>query len=245
MEIVRSSGKTVVKLKLYWAVLLFVAALVGAGYFFSGSFGERRAAIEGGFASVEEMMITHRLGLSSRAEYLAYLESYQARERRGREIKAEMNEKERIKKKGLLEEMEALEYRVQSLPPIILAPALGEVHAESAANEQFQLACQTAKEIDRAAITRGAEIDLFGPRNINEMVRSDPDSFATEEIPNPVRWDDLSGTCKAWFTVDGVYNGVRHQGYYYGIVYSFQRDDRRGVVVMRFDQREKFVNSLE
>ena len=234
-----------VKLKLYCAVLLFVAALFGAGYFLSGSFGERRAAIEGGFASVEEMMLTHRLGLGSRAEYLAYWEAHKARERKERELKAEMDEKERIKRKGLLEEVAALEHRIQSLPRIILAVAAGDTHPEPSENDQFKLACQIANEIDRLAITRGAEIDLFGPPKINEMVRNDPASFATVEISNPVRWDDLSGTCKAWFTVDGVYNGVRYQGYYYGIVYSFQRDDERGVVVMRFDQRVKFVNSLE
>ena len=45
-------------------------------------------------------------------------------------------------------------------------------------NDQFKLACQIANEIDRLAITRGAEIDLFGPPKINEMVRSDPASFA-------------------------------------------------------------------
>ena len=90
MEIVRISWNTVVKLKLYCAVLLFVAALFGAGYFLFGSFGERRAANEGGFASVEEMMLTHRLGLASRAEYLAYWEAHQARKRKEREMKAEM-----------------------------------------------------------------------------------------------------------------------------------------------------------
>jgi len=234
----------VVKVKIYCAVLA-AAVLFGVGYFLLGSFGERRAAIEGGFASVEEMMLTHRLGLGSRAEYLAYREAHQAREQKEREIKAEMDENERIKRKGLLEEMAALEHRVQSLPRIILAVAAGDTQTEPSENDQFKLACQIANEIDRLAITRGAEIDLFGPPKINEMVRSDPASFATVEISNPVRWDDLSGTCKAWFTVDGVYNGVRYQGYYYGIVYSLQRDDQRGIVVMHFDQRVKFVNSLE
>jgi hypothetical protein len=235
----------VVKLKLYCAVLLFVAALFGAGYFLFGSFGERRAANEGGFASVEEMMLTHRLGLASRAEYLAYWEAHQARKRKEREIKAEMDAKERTERRGLLEETAALEHRVQSLPRIILAVASSDVRTEPKASDQFKLACQIANEIDPLAIIRGAEIDLFGPPKINEMVRSNPASFATVEISNPVRWDDLSGTCQAWFTVDGVYNGVRYQGYYYGIVYSFQRDDQRGIIVMHFDQRAGFVNSLE
>ena len=161
------------------------------------------------------------------------------------ELKAEMDEKERIKRKGLLEEVVALEHRVQSLPRIILAAGASDTHTEPSANGEFKLACQIANEIDPLAIIRGAEIDLFGPPKINEMVRSNPASFATVEISNPVRWDDLSGTCQAWFTVDGVYNGVRYQGYYYGVVYSFQRDDQRGIIVMHFDQRAGFVNSLE
>ena len=234
-----------VKLKLYCAVLIFVAALFGAGYFLFGSFGERRAANEGGVASVEEMMLTHRLGLASRAEYLAYWKAHEARKRKEREMKAEMDAKERTERRGLLEETAALEHRVQSLPRLFLAAAASDSDTEPSANGQFKLACQIANEIDRLAITRGAEIDLFGPPKINEMVRSDPASFATVEISTPVRWDDLSGTCKAWFTVDGVYNGLRYQGYYYGIVYSLQRDDQRGIVVMHFDQRVKFVNSLE
>ena len=231
--------------KFYCAVLIFISVVLGSGYFLSGSYQERRAAMEGGFVSVEEMMLTHRLGLGSRAEYLAYHEARQMRERKEREVRTEMEEKERIKRKGVLKEMAALEHRVQSLPRVISAVTVSDAYMESEANDQFKLACQIANEVDRLAITRGAELDLFGLPKINEMVRSDPASFASVDISNPVRWDDLSHTCKAWFTVDGVYNGVRYQGYYYGIVHSFHRDDQRGIIVMNFDQNANFVNSLE
>jgi len=233
------------RVKLYCALLVFIGVVLGVGFFLSGRLEERRAAIQGGFASVEEMMLTHRLGLGSKAEYLVYYEAHQAKERKERELKAEIEEKERIKRLGVLEAAAVLERRVQSLPRIISRVGPEDNRAEAIANDQFKLACQIANKLDRLAIVRGAEANLFGSPKINEMVRANPASFATVDVSNPVRWDEVSHACNAWFTVDGVHNGVRHQGYYYGVVDAFRRDDQGDVLVISFDQRSKFVNSLE
>ena len=233
------------KLKLSCAVLIFLGVLFGASYFLAGVLEQHEAAVEGGFTSVEEMMLAHRLGLGSGAEYLAYREAHQARQRKDRTIQNAIDEKERLKQLSQLEEKKSMEYRIKSLPKIILATHLSENHEQRAARDQFKLACEIANGVKRTAIVQGAESNFFVLPKINEMVRSDPSSFAAVEISNPVRWDDSSQICKAWFTVDGVYNGVRYQGYYYGIVHSFQRDDQGAIFATSFDPQSKFVNNLE
>ena len=45
------------------------------------------------------------------------------------------------------------------------------------------------------------------------MVVADSTTLDTEAISVPVRWDDETQLCKAWFSIDGIYNGVRYRDY--------------------------------
>ena len=61
---------------------------------------------------------------------------------------------------------------------------------------------------------------------INEMVQVDSSSFATVEITSPVRWNNSTNLCTAWFNIDGIYNGIRYRAYYFGVVSSFRNSLR-------------------
>jgi len=232
-----------------WKLWLLTAICGGVAIVFGYlalSFLEQRAAvIAGGFASAQEMAFSHRLGYGTKAEYLLYLEQHQEKARKEKQDKEQLEEKARIQEHSRVAKIADLDRRIQNLPSNIVRNITGQGTAEVEKVAQFKLACEVASGIERQAIVMGAEAGLFRRSKINEMVQVDSSSFATLEIMSPVRWKDSVSVCRAWFNVDGVYNGIRYRAYYYGVVSSFRKNEDGVINVSTFDDRFHFSNVIE
>ena len=232
-----------------WKLWLLVTACgslaIITGYL-ALTFVEQRAAVTaGGFASAQEMALLHRLGYGTKAEYLVYLEQYKEKERKEKQSKEQLEEKARVEEHDRLAKIADLDRRIQNLPRDIVGSITGEEVAWVEKAAQFKLACEVASGIERKAIVLGAKAGLFRKSKINEMVQIDSSSFATLELFSPVRWRDSTGVCRAWFNVDGVYNGIRYRAYYYGVVSSFRKNEDGVINVSAFDDRFHFSNVIE
>ena len=216
-----------------------------AGWFGLHFLQQHKAVTSGGFASVKEMELLHRLGYASRAEYINDRRRDRESaliEERAKEVSLENTRMARQKR---LAKIADKEHRIRNLPRDI---ALSDMVAEGQAYvgaEDFKLACETAHEIEKRAIIWGAKEKLFRPFQVNDLVKYDPSSVGSIIIREPVRWNYSVGGCRAWFTIDGIYNGIRYRGYYYGMVSTFRKYEDGTIKVSGFDERFRFYNTLE
>ena len=233
------------KWKLWLLIAVCVSVAIVSGYLALSFLEQRAAVIAGGFASAQEMAFSHRLGYGTKAEYLLYLEQHEEKARKEKQSKEQLEEKARIEEHNRLAKIADLDRRIQNLPRDIVGSITGEEVAWVEKVEEFKLACEVASGIERQAIVLGAKAGLFRRSKINEMVQIDSSSFATLDLASPIRWRDSTGVCRAWFNVDGVYNGIRYRAYYYGVVSSFRKNEDGVINVSAFDDRFHFSNVIE
>ena len=233
------------KWKLWLLIAVCASVAIVSGYLALSFLEQRAAVIAGGFASAQEMAFSHRLGYGTKAEYLLYLEQHEEKARKEQQSKEQLEEKANIEEHNRLAKIADLDRRIQNLPSDIVGSITGQGIAEMDRIAQYKLACEVASGIERKAIVLGAKAGLFRRSKINEMVQVDSSSFATVEIASPVRWKNSTGVCRAWFNIDGIYNGIRYSAYYYGVVSSFRKNEDGVINVSTFDDRFHFSNVIE
>ena len=133
--------------------------------------------------------------------------------------------KRRANEQRVADAAQASQDRILNLPTYI---------SISGPREDFKLACGEAGKIEKHAVIKGANRNFFKRNAVKEMVIADRTTLDTAAISVPVRWDDEMQLCKAWFSIDGIYNGVRYRDYYYGFVGGLRKGDERKIVVSEF-----------
>ena len=205
---------------------------------------KRSAVVAGGFSSAREMHLLHRFGYGSREEYLADLKEKKKQDIQDQRIRNQLSEKAVIAKEKRIKLEAIFNRRVQELPNDIVLVSQDSESGVAVELEDFKFACELANEIERQAVLLGARAGLFRPSKINALVQENPLSLATVEISVPVRWNAGEGVCRGWFNVDGIYNGSRYRGFYYGVVSSLRKDGDGNIRVSGFDEGLHFVAPL-
>ena len=187
---------------------------------------EQKTNVEkGGFSSIEEMNVLHRLGYASRIEYDEEMASIAESERIDGQERFQEAEKRQADEQRMADAGQALQDRILNLPTYI---------SISSSREDFKFACGEAVTIEKHAVIKGANRNFFKRNAVKEMVIADRTTLDTGAISVPVRWDDEMQLCKAWFSIDGIYNGVRYRDYYYGFVGGLRKGDEKNIVVSEF-----------
>ena len=217
---------------------------------------QRGKAEEGGFASVKEMKLLQRLGFATKEDYEAELWLREQARQIKEDVEAKAAAKRQNEELQAAEAKEALRTRIRNLPTHISVSDTTlygpeERRGESNKNiaipktanerdnvgvEDFRLACELAKKIDINALVSGARHNFFKESAINKMVIESPRTVNTVPIAMPVRWDGKKNNCKAFFNIDGIYNGIRYWSYYFGHVHSLIKNDNGEISVSGFKE---------